>query len=425
LSPTRIANPDRRPGRGVAAEEVRRHNLATVLERLHLSGPLSRSDLTSATGLNRSTIADLVGELSDLGLVEEGPAATTSGPGRPSTIVSTRPDGAIVLAVEISVYSIAVAAVGLGGHVYNKVLVSTPRGGFSPRETVERVATLAASLLKALPDEGALIGVGVAFVGITRREDGFVHLAPNLIWRNVPLASMLRAALDVPVRVVVANDADLGALSEQRRGVGVGIRNLIYVSGEVGIGTGVILNGEPLLGAAGYAGEAGHMMMNPAGETCRCGAAGCWETEAGEEALINRAGSLENLSGLAALDAIARRAQHGDQQTLQGIAEVGWWLGRGIGNLINIFNPELVVLGGFYHRLFPFLEESMVDGAKERALDAPWAMVEIRASGLGADSLLIGAAELAFIDLLSDPARFAGASVADRQALAEGLGTSS
>ncbi len=414
MSPTAIANPNRRPGRGVAAEEVRRHNLATVLERLHLAGPLSRSDLTTATGLNRSTIADLVGELSTLGLVEEGPAETTSGPGRPSPIVSTRPAGAVVLAIEISVYSIAVAAVGLGGLVYNKVLISTPRGGYSPQETVERVAKLAAPLLQSLPSDHVLIGVGVAFVGITRRIDGFVHLAPNLVWRNVPLASMLATALDVTGQVMVANDADLGALAEQRRGVGVGIRNLIYISGEVGIGTGVILNGEPLLGSAGYAGEAGHTMVNPAGEICRCGATGCWETEAGEEALIARAIALENLSGLAALDAIARRAQQGDRTTLDGIAEVGWWLGRGIGNLINIFNPEQVVLGGFYHRLFPFLQESVVEGAHERALEAPWEMVEIKASGLGPDSLLIGASELAFGHLISDPARYAGVSISKR-----------
>lgn len=424
MSPTAIANPNRRPGRGVAAEEVRRHNLATVLERLHLSGPLSRSDLTTTTGLNRSTIADLVGELAAHRLVEEGPAETTSGPGRPSPIVSPRPAGAVVLAIEISVYSIAVATVGLGGHVYDKILTSTPRGGYSPQETVERVAKLASPLIQALPSDHVLIGVGVACVGITRRLDGFVHLAPNLVWRNVPLASMIAAALDVTGQVMVANDADLGALAEQRRGVGIGIRNLIYVSGEVGIGTGVILNGDPLLGTAGYAGEAGHTMVNPVGEICRCGARGCWETEAGEEALIARAGALENLSGLAALDAIAQHAQQGDRTTLDGIAEVGWWLGRGIGNLINLFNPEQVVLGGFYHRLFPYLEESVVEGAHERALDAPWEMVEITASGLGPDSLLIGASELAFGNLISDPARYAGASISRRARKGE-LGASS
>jgi predicted NBD/HSP70 family sugar kinase len=382
---------------------VRRHNLSTVLERLHLSGPMSRSELTAVTGLNRSTIADLIGELSALDLVMEGPAEI-SGPGRPSPMVSPRPEGAVALAVEVSVYSIAVATVGLGGHVYNKVLIATPRGGFSPEETVARVAKLAVPLLDTLPPDHRLVGVGTACVGLTRRVDGFVHLAPNLDWHGVPLGEMLAAELPVPDHVLVANDADLGALAEHRRGAGMGAQDLIYVSGEVGIGIGVILHGQPLVGAAGYAGEAGHMMVNPSGRRCRCGASGCWETEAGEEALIEKAGALENLSGLAALDAIARRARSGDEKALDGINAVGRWLGVGIGNLINLFNPELVLLGGFYHRLFPFLEPAVAAGAKERALTGPAEMVRIMASGLGTDSVLIGAAEVALSELITDPA---------------------
>jgi predicted NBD/HSP70 family sugar kinase len=373
---------------------------------------MSRSELTVATGLNRSTIADLVGELIALDLVEESPAGTTSGPGRPSPIVSPRPEGAIVLAVEISVYSLAVATVGLGGQVYNKVLVATPRGGYSPEETVARIAKLAIPLMETLPPNHRFIGVGVACVGITRRSDGFIHLAPNLMWQDVPLGSMLATALGFADEILIANDADVGALAEQRRGLGIGVRNLIYVSGEVGIGTGVLLNGVPLLGSAGYAGEAGHTMINPAGRLCRCGAVGCWETEAGEEALIRQAGSLTSASGLAALDTIARKAASGDPVTIEGIAEVGHWLGLGIGNLINIFNPDLVVLGGFYHRIFPYLEESVLEGAHERALDAPWEMVSISASGLGSDSLLIGASELVFGGLVSDPAAVSSTPIA-------------
>ena len=113
--------------KGVAADELRRHNLAAVVESLHLHGPVSRSELTATTGLNRSTIADLIGELTNLGLVEEGPAVAPSGPGRPSPMVRTRPQGAVVLAIELSVDSVAVATVGLGGHVYEQV-----RGAAAP-----------------------------------------------------------------------------------------------------------------------------------------------------------------------------------------------------------------------------------------------------------------------------------------------------
>jgi len=393
--------------RGVSADEVRRHNLSAVLERLHLSGPLSRAALTRMTGLNRSTIADLLGELTALGLVVERPGTAASGPGRPSPMVQTRPEGAAVLAVEIDVDSIAVATVGLGGHVYNRIRVARPRQRFSPEESVQDIAKLAGPLLDSLPATHVLVGVGAAVAGITRRSDGFVHLAPNLGWRDVPLASMLAADLGLGVPVLAANEADLGALAEHRR-VCPGIDNLLYVSGEVGIGVGVIVDGKPMLGAAGFAGEAGHTLINPGGRVCQCGATGCWETEAGEAALLRRAGVGE---GTARIDEVAERAAAGDERILRAIAEVGRWLGMGIGNLINLFNPNLVALGGLYPRLFSFLEPSVLEGVRSRALQAPGTMVRVVCSGLGPDAPLVGASELVLSRVILDPAHVAGLRV--------------
>jgi predicted NBD/HSP70 family sugar kinase len=391
--------------RGIAAEELRRHNLATVLERLHLGGANSRSDLVSSTGLNRSTIADLIGELTTLGLIEEGPAVAASGPGRPSPMVRTRPQGAVVVAIEVSVDSIAVATVGLGGHVYEKVREARPRGGFSPEEAIRDVVGLARPMLASLPEDSTLAGVGAAVAAITRRSDGFVHLAPNLGWRSVPLGSMLTAELGLPLPILLANEADLGALAESRRGVGSGVSHLLYISGEAGIGAGIIHDSKPMLGAAGYAGEAGHTLMNPDGLPCSCGATGCWETEAGEAALARRAGLPPTIGGSRLLDTVLTRADAGDEGALSAIAGVGRWLGLGIGNLINVFNPELVVLGGLYHHLFPYFEGSVSDAARFGALEAPGNIVEITRSGLGSDALLIGAAELALAEVIADPAR--------------------
>jgi predicted NBD/HSP70 family sugar kinase len=400
---------------GLATDELRRHNLAVVLERLHLMGAVSRSELTSTTGLNRSTIGGLIGQLTGLGLVTEGPGLLTPGPGRPSPVVTARPEGAVVVAIDLAVDSIAVASVGLGGHIYNRFRVARPRGRFSPQETVTEVARLAGPLLESLPGDHLLVGVGAAIVGVTRRLDGFVHLAPNLGWRNVPLGAMLASELDLAGHVQVANDADLGALAEQRRGVGLGVGHLIYVHGEVGIGTGIIVNGAPLLGSAGYAGEAGHMLINPEGGKCRCGRSGCWETEAGEGALARHARLPHGITGLAALDTVMARAAEGDQSTTAAIAEVGRWLGYGIGNLINIFNPELVVLGGFYQRLFPYLEEAVVESALVRALEAPGRTARIVPSGLGFDAPLVGAAELALSAVIDDPAAVGDRAMGNRK----------
>ncbi len=387
----------------MAADELRRHNLSTVLERLHLLGPRSRSELAAVTGLNRSTIADLIGELTDLGLVDEGPGATSTGPGRPSLVVRARPTGAIAVAIEIAVDSIAVAAVGLGGHVFNQERIARPRDRTGPADTITDLVPLIRPLLDSLPPDHRIAGVGVSVAGITRRGDGIVRLGPNLGWSEVRLGRLVGDALGIDTLVLVANEADLGALGEFRRGLYPGVRDLVYVQGEVGIGVGVIADGRPLVGTAGYAGEAGHMKVNPDGRTCRCGGSGCWETEAGEAALLHLMNT-PPATGLATVEAIESRASTGDPDVLQAIAGIGWWLGLGIGNLINIFNPEIVVLGGMYHRLFPFIEAATIEAVRRSALQAPAELVSIVRSGLGVNAGLIGAGEAALNRVIADPA---------------------
>lgn len=390
-------------GLGVRASGLRRQNLSTLLERLHVSGSASRSELGAATGLNRSTIADLVQELVARGLVVEDGVSPSTGPGRPSPIVHVRPNGAVVVAVELAVDSVAVATIGLGGRVFDQLRAELPRGQSSPKQTVRKVAGMAESLLAHHPADHTLAGVGAAVAGLTRRSDGFVHLAPNLDWRKVPVGAMLAEALDQPTdRVRVANEADLGALGEHRRGAGRGVDNMVFVSGEIGVGAGLIIGGRPMLGAAGYAGEAGHMPINPAGQRCQCGARGCWETEAGEGALLRAAGSPE-AAGVAAVDAVVGRLGAGDSEALAAVAQIGHWLGVGVGGLINLFNPEVVVLGGTFQRLFGYLREPMRAAMRERSLVAPYSMVTVVPSDLGTSAQLLGAAELSLSDIITDP----------------------
>lgn len=169
-----------------------------------------------------------------------------------------------------------------------------------------------------------------------------------------------------------------------------------------------------MLGAAGYAGEVGHTLINPEGHKCRCGAIGCWETEAGEAALARLAGIPASVGGLGIVETILDRASNGDERTLGALSEIGHWLGLGIANLVNILNPELVVLGGTYQSLFPYLEDAVGAGASQRALAAPASAVTITSSGLGADASLLGAAELIFSELIADPAASAGRHARER-----------
>ncbi|MDY7100012.1 MAG: ROK family transcriptional regulator [Actinomycetota bacterium] len=395
------AAPGRAARRGLTTEELRRHNLSAVLDRVHLAGPISRSELARLTGLNRSTIRDLLVELESLGLVVED-MGTADGPGRPSAVARPRPSGAVALAVELEVDFTAVAAIGLGGHVFGRRRTANPHGDDGPERIVGLVAELAAELMGSLPPDHNLVGVGGAAAGLVRREDGHLSVSPNRGWRDAPLGELLASALGIG-RVRVANEADVGALAELRRGAARSSRHVIYVSGEVGLGLGIITDGEPLMGVSGFAGEAGHTMINPGGRECRCGSVGCWETEVGEEALARRAGVPSGEVRQDVIDELLRRAHAGDPRTFEAFRETGRWLGYGVGNLVNTFNPDLIVFGGFYYPLFPFLSQPILESAAMVALASPWASCRICPSELGLGARLIGAAELVFADVIADP----------------------
>jgi D-xylose transport system substrate-binding protein len=388
---------------GQRSETVRRTNLSALVQVLHFEGPRSRSELVERTGLTRSAIRRLVGELVGAGLAVEEPGESLGVPGRPSPLVRLNPASAVGLALEIAVDSLAMAVVGLGGHVFELARIERPRERSTPDDVVADLVELANRAASWWRTD-ALVGVGVAVVGVARRRDGFVSTAPNLDWRDVPLGELLARALAVPVPVVVANEADVGALAEHRRGAAAGIDDAIFLSGEVGVGGGIIADGEPLTGVAGYGGEVGHLPVNPlAGVTCRCGSVGCWETEVGEGALLVRAGRPAD-GGSREVEAILADADAGDPKALAAIEEVGQWLAIGIAGLVNTFNPARVVLGGRFAPLHRFLAGTVEQGLARRALAAPRELVEVVPAMLGADAPVLGAAELAFEPIVGDPA---------------------
>lgn len=388
---------------GHRSETVRRANLSTIVRELHGSGPLSRSDLVTRTGLTRSAIRGLIGELAAGGLVAEGPAALDGTPGRPSPVVRPDRDRAHVLAFEIAVDSLAAAVVGIGGEVLALVRTDLPRGRTSLDDIVADLAGLATQLLRDAPPAEDLSGVGVAVVGVVRRSDGMVSVAPNLGWRDEPLGARLREALGLDAPMVVANESDLAALAEHRRGAARGIDDVVLVWGSVGVGGGLIVDGEPLSGVDGYGGEIGHLPVNPDGRPCRCGSTGCWETEVGVGAVLRRAG-LPSEAGMEALATVLRGAAAGDPVALDALAETGRWLGIGLAGLINVLNPRLVLLGGRLEPAYPYVRSTLEAELDRRVLRASRHTVRVVPTALGDDAPLLGAAELAFEPLLTDPA---------------------
>jgi predicted NBD/HSP70 family sugar kinase len=384
-------------------EDLRRNNLAAIVRHLHLSGPLTRSELTARTGLNRSTVGALAGELAAAGLARESTPEERSGAGRPSLVVSLETTKIWVLAIELATEALVAARVGVGGRVLEEL--SEPRdwrSDLTPEAAVASLARMAKQLERGAPAGSRRVGVFAAVPGIVRREDGFVHLAPNLAWREVPFGAMLSKALPGRPVIQAANEADLGALAEHTRGAGVGSRHMIYVSGNVGVGAGVIVEGALLAGRSGYAGEVGHMKLNPDGHRCRCGGRGCWESEIGAAALLRRAGRRAPDARLGMAKVLAD-AEQGNPRAVAAVRETALWVGRGAASLLNIFNPEILIFGGELRAVFRASESTILSELRRQALPSSVSDARLAGAGLGSDSVVLGAAEMAFAPFLANP----------------------
>ena len=383
---------------GVGTEELRRANLRAILQTVHTHGPTTRAALTKQLGLNRSTIGALTSELQSLALVSEETAAVGGRSGRPSHLVVPREDN-VVVAVDVGVDRIAVALVGLGGEVLDRRDRTHHRGEHDVDHVVDAVAQMIDDVLGDASGRRCL-GVGVAVPGAVRASDGLVRFAPNLGWVDAPFTDLLAKRLGRPVST--GNDANLGVLAEHVRGAAVGFSDVVYLSASVGIGGGFLTAGRPLAGASGYAGEVGHMQVDSNGPVCRCGATGCWETKVGENVLLQKAGRLPG-GGPPAVAEVIGAARAGEARAAAAVAEVADWCGVGIRAIVNLFNPEVVVLGGCLAQVWR-AEEPRVDAALSRStMMSPREDVVIRAAALEDDSPLIGAAELAFGPVLDHP----------------------
>jgi len=381
---------------GATQDEVRRSNLSLVLTLLHRRGAQSRSQIVATTGLNRSTVGDLVSELVDLGLARES-AGVSDGVGRPSLRVEPVAEAATVLALDMRVERTVAAVVGLGGTVFSRR--EQRHAGASERDLLVQVCEISRQVIAEGPGLTSWVGTGIGVPGVVRTHDGLVRFAPNLGWVDVPLGDLVEESFGSTFGgarpVAVRNDSDLGVLAEQLRGAAAEADNVIYLSGDVGIGGGLLIDGRPLVGAGGYGGEVGHMRVNPAGQVCRCGAVGCWETEIGQDAIVRASGASD-------IDEALARAAAGDERASSALVEVARWLGVGLASLVNIANPEVIVLGGHLGAIYdaqPEVIERFVDGA----LPAPREQARIMCAALGAEGTLIGASELAFNGLLADP----------------------
>jgi predicted NBD/HSP70 family sugar kinase len=386
-----------RGSRSGTTEQLRRANLSQVLELLHQQGPTARSELTRVVGISRSTMAGLVADLEELGLAAESEPTSTARAGRPSGVVRPAED-VVAVSVNPEVDAVHVGLVGFGGRVIKHARIETPDVG------IGSVVALAAATIRGMladdPPRYRVLGVGLAIPGQVRISDGVVREATHLGWTEEPITELFAAATGL--RAWAANAATLAMRAESQFGAGRGVRDLVYlIGGASGIGGGVILDGRLLTGSGGYAGEFGHTVVRPGGIACHCGGWGCLEAEVDQATLLEAVGLAPADAGLLA----ERLAASDDPAVVALVEEKSALLAIAVRNALNVLNPETVVLSGFLsalHRASPRdLTEAAVASSREG--------VEIRDASLGAEQLMIGAAELVFGELLRDPAGFVSA----------------
>lgn len=374
---------------------VRQQNLARLLRLVHLEGPLSRAALTEATGLNRSTIADLVAELAAHGLVVERAPDPSRRVGRPSPVVAVDPC-VVAIAVNPEVDAVELAAVGLDRTVIARERVEIP-GPLSPEETAQLTARTLAGWRDAALREARVVAAGVAVPGLVRVTDGRVRTAPHLGWTEAPLRELMVEATGLPT--AVGNDATLGALAEHLYGAARGVDDVVYLNGGAsGIGGGLVVGGMPLGGAGGYAGEFGQNRPGIAADADRRAPGGVLEDEVSRARLLHVVGLASADDGVLA-EAVAASDDPGVEAEVARQRRI---LATALANAVNVLNPSVVVLGGFLTIVADGLDE-LTRAVSAQTMPACSEQLEIRPAGLARDRLLIGAAEAAFAPLLAAP----------------------
>ena len=392
-------------------ESIRKVNTSLVLNALRLHAPISRAELATITRLNRSTISNIVNILIGDGLVLELDTMESK-VGRPGIALALRPDGGAVIGVEIGVGFISVI---LTDFVAN--ILWRESSEFSLEKPKIEIISEAEKLIDqaiSFAEEKylRLLGIGLGVPGLVNVQKGELLFAPNLGWRNVPLRLMWNQRFHLPL--YVENEANLGALGEYYFGVGRDVDNFIYLSSGVGLGGGVIINGKLFTGGRGFAGEIGHIQRDPQGELCGCGRQGCWETQVGPRAVLQRVkraieadsgstleyvnGDLKNLTFNQVVDC----ALQGNQLCRSALEEVGRNLGTGIADLANIFNPQMVVIGGAFSYareiILPILENTI----SNETLTAVRDDLSVKFSEHGADACVLGAIAVVLDDILRE-----------------------
>lgn len=383
---------------------LRRSNLGLVLQSVIGAGGLSRAEIGTQTGIGQSTVSSLVDELVARGILEERGAAHSGRAGRPRTIVGLADSSPCTVGLEIRVSHMRTCVVDLGGAVRAAQADFTDNRSESPDAVARRAASLVNETIAGAIAAGLRVrGVGVGAPGLVDPATGLVNRSPNLGWTDYDLAAGLSATLRAEASPVwVGCGADLEALAELHHGSGRAYRNFVLLSGDIGIGGGVVIEGSVYRGTTGGAGEVGHLCVEPGGRSCPCGNRGCLERYAGEEAILQAAG-LPLWDVADPLAELVSRVGAGEPRARAALDEAGHYLGLGSALIGRVLAPDAVILSGSLARLSPWLLGPMSQAVRETRMTSSGPV--LIASSLGEDIMALGAATVGLLDVIASPDR--------------------
>ncbi|MGW0469233.1 ROK family protein [Streptomyces sp. NPDC003027] len=436
---------------------VRRHNLSLVLRTVHEAGETTRAAVAARVGLTRAAVSSLVEQLLEHGFLVESGKTFSGQAGRPGTVLKAADTGPAGLGVEINVDYVSVCVVDLAGA--DRIRITHPvdnranradradradraHSAAGPVEVLERAARIAARALEAAAERRLHpAGVRLALPGLV--SAGTVQQAPNLGWNRVEADRIFAGALAAlrpgqpQLPVASDNEANAAALAELWFGALGAVRSFVHLTGEIGVGGAIVVNGELLRGAHGFAGEIGHLPVDADGPLCRCGSHGCLEQYAGQSALLRAAGIADPpttgapasgtsaaaeapasgtsaaaeapASGATAVDELVRRVDAGEPRAVAAVEGAGRMLGLALTGAVNLLDPEAVVLGGIYPRLMARLAPAVDAELGRRVVSGLWtpSAGRLRTASTSADAAR-GAAAVVIREVLADPLAYTG-----------------
>ncbi|MEU5566182.1 ROK family transcriptional regulator [Micromonospora musae] len=384
---------------------VRLRNRGSLLTKLFLDGPLTRQDLVRSTGLSQPAVSNVVSDLIEEGLVAEVGAAESDG-GRPSMLLRIASRFAFLVGVDVGETRVRVELFDFAMTLLASAEYPLDPARTEPAEVAGHVLAGIDAVTGAAGVRPAdVLGVGIGVSGVVSQGEHAVVHAQALGWDRVPLEQLIAAGTDLPLHI--DNGAKTLGQAEMWFGAGKGARHAVFALVGSGVGAAVVAGGATYRGASSSAGEWGHTTLVYGGRPCRCGARGCLEAYVGAEAIIDRyrearggrpvpgedeESQLNALLDAAASDATARRV----------LDETAAYLGAGVANLINLFNPERVVLGGWAAMTLGDLLPAVREAAGRQALRQPYEQASIELCRLGVDAVALGAATLPVARFLAD-----------------------